>query len=269
LNILSYSLWGDHPLYWRNIPLLIVANEALFPRFVQYYHVHESSVNTPIFPVLEAASEQGVRLVVHKEKMDPIEMMLLRISPLWNDTVENVFPRDLDSIPTTYEARAVRVFVKSGLAVHAIRGCMHHDTIMGGLCGFNKRKAIANTGGTFDSFLSRLPEHPKRGDDQHLILTAFVNKATKDVLDSPFPGVKPLGWECQLLDEKSYDQVKMPDLPKRFLDLIDRDAKYPGAVVVSSKELLEEALKLPTRMAGVVGSVVEKIGMDFLSAYRE
>ena len=63
--------------------------------------------------------------------------MLWRLKPLFEEDVEIVLCRDIDSIPTPRDRRAVEEFLTSGMEAHGIADSISHTSpLLGGMCGF-------------------------------------------------------------------------------------------------------------------------------------
>jgi len=273
VNIISYTIWGDKPLYWRNIPFLVIVNDILFKGFCQVYYVHESSAGIPPFPVLEECARMGkIALVVHSDRIEDKILMLHRMKPLWDPNTDYLFPRDTDSIPTSWEARAVQVFLRSELSVHMFRGSKYHDTLMGGLSGFWRKRILSLLPRTFEDFVTACVDKNGKhspGTDQKYFRDLLVKRLNEVVLDTPVCGATDLQWSrATRYPEEAYSAVDLSYISDDLLKKMDEDAVFPGAVMHISRSSMLSALSLGTDMAEAVVRGLGSWKGEYLSSLK-
>lgn len=259
MNIISYSLFGDRLLYWRLIPLLIVANETFFPDFKMRFHVLSEIEQHPIYPLLKTLSEKTtmVELKIIEKPYKGLEPTIWRMMPLWDPDVHYLFSRDLDSLPCSEEIRAIRVFIKSGLLVHGIRSHPAHDIrLLAGLCGFKCPELVRKLGISFERYMSSNRSHKdgRRGCDQEL-LQIFFSGFIDQSLDSPIFKAGQVGFEAVRLPKEMYDSIDLSNVNPVIQKICDENARYSGAVVGISNEAVKHALDA----AGETGSLVKEV----------
>jgi len=129
VRIISYSLYGDRPMYLQGM----VENARLAAQFYPNWHVRvycEDSIDTR---ELEALGCQIHRM----GKSFGQAGMFWRFLPAWDRGTSFVIFRDADSRLGPREAAAVNAWLDSGLACHAMHDHQHHLSIplMGGMWG--------------------------------------------------------------------------------------------------------------------------------------
>ena len=180
-RILSYSLFSNHPqyghreLYWQGIPAVVRAHHNLFTGWEMRVH-HDSSVERDYGRLLRAYAAAGlVSLHYVEENIATCRSMLWRMLPAWEDGVEFVMCRDLDSLPSVKDRLAVEEFVQSGMVVHALGDNASHVGLMGGMVGFSSEFRKRFPFKTWEDFLNSytdaaFPMHvPSGGPDQILM----------------------------------------------------------------------------------------------------
>jgi hypothetical protein len=208
--VLSYSLFGKDTPYARFLPAVVRANLALFPAeegWVMRIHHDEHLDALPYGPVLRKLEAKGTielrRMRVSTELPTPLCVaMMWRIAPLFDKSVDVVFCRDLDALPTPRDRAACDEFLASSAQTHVIHDQPVHDGMMGGLCGFKSavRTTLDNLGG-FDGFLcageyvtrKKLSEFDwnKKGADQDVLNQYIVPMF--QILVHHYPGRKNRG----------------------------------------------------------------------------
>ncbi|MFW6129801.1 MAG: hypothetical protein ACOC56_01380 [Atribacterota bacterium] len=142
MNIISYCLFGtkkEFSKYGKFLPAVIIANRLAYPEFYQKFYISEELKESFYFNMLNDLSESFDEILVttRKEDISGTGRMLWRLLPWWDKNCEYLLCRDIDSIVTAIEIRAVRLFMKSNFKMHSIRSHKYHDTpLMGGLSSF-------------------------------------------------------------------------------------------------------------------------------------
>lgn len=158
-RVISLAVFGAGG-YWTYLPAFVRAHHALFPGYELRVHHDDGIFNAPYGATLFGLQARGlVRLVnmPSHEGMGKCAKMLWRLAPAWDDTVDFVFSRDVDGLPTYRERRATEEFVASALdgevEAWTVHDSLSHAGMMGGLCGFNalSLRALAPS---FEDFLA-------------------------------------------------------------------------------------------------------------------
>lgn len=145
-RVVSLSIFGDCRFstdFWKQMPefavTYILAHHALFPGYELRIHHDEHLFHANGGDVLLGLERRGLVKLVHvpsRPGQGKCERMLHRLMPAWDPDVEYVICRDVDSLPTWRDRRAVEEFITSGLDAHTILDSCSHMGIMGGLCAF-------------------------------------------------------------------------------------------------------------------------------------
>lgn len=130
-NVVAYSLWGDHPMYWigalKNIELV----NKFYPGFISRFYIDKNSRND----LIESIKGENVEVILVDSK-DSFHGMFWRF---WasEDADVNVFlSRDCDSRISEREVLAVEEWLKSDKDFHIMRDHPYHTVpILGGMWG--------------------------------------------------------------------------------------------------------------------------------------
>ncbi|MBK8913168.1 MAG: hypothetical protein IPM64_00970 [Phycisphaerales bacterium] len=157
-RVISYALFGSEPFYRRHLPALVRAHLTLFPDW-QLRIMHDDALDAGDYgAALRAMHEEGLlRLERVTGEQPPLTLgMLWRMKPCWEPGVRFNLCRDVDSLPTPRERRAVETFIRSGAAVHCINDHpLHTSAMMGGLIGFRTTEFVRVSGLTcFDDLVA-------------------------------------------------------------------------------------------------------------------
>lgn len=157
-RLITYALFGTEPFYRRHLPALVRAHHTLFPEW-QLRIMHDASLEAGEYgAALRAMDREGLLRLEHvSEELPPLTLgMLWRMKPCWEPGVRFNLCRDVDSLPTPRERRAVETFIRSGAAVHCINDHpLHTSAMMGGLVGFRAAEFVRVSGLTcFDDLVA-------------------------------------------------------------------------------------------------------------------
>jgi SEC-C motif len=130
VKLISLSVWGEEPLYWRGALANAGRYRALYPGWELRLYTDTRN------PFTEAISRAGceVRLV---DNRGGYHGLFWRFLPLSEPGVEAVIIRDADSLLNVREAAAVAAWLQSGKAAHVMRDHPMHLQwpILAGLWG--------------------------------------------------------------------------------------------------------------------------------------
>ena len=130
-NIVAYSLWGDHPMYWvgalRNIELV----NKFYPGFISRFYIDRSSKPELINKIKGDNGE-----VVLVESKDSFHGMFWRFWASEDPEVDIFISRDCDSRISERESNAVNEWINSDKDFHIMRDHPYHTVpILGGMWG--------------------------------------------------------------------------------------------------------------------------------------
>lgn len=146
LNVISFSLWGDHPKYLNGALENIKLQKEFYPEWICRFYVSE---DVPL-PVQDAIRNQGAQIIA-KPRAEDFQGLYWRFEAAYDAGVSRFLVRDCDSRLNAREAAAVAEWMESGLPFHAMRDHPDHGIpVLGGLWGA--------TGGFMPDFQKRLDE---------------------------------------------------------------------------------------------------------------
>lgn len=195
MNANSFSVFGEkRDQYCGYMPALLRQHYTFYPdwKFILY-----SDGNFPEDHFVSRAVKSGhidLRIVNRSGQLcdEPISgiAMLWRLKPIW-EGIDNVFPRDLDSILTPRQLKYVTRFLNSQKYFHGINdNPAHNIPLMGGMIGINADKFREKTG--FHSFNQMINESSfgskwkEKGSDQDFMMMHLWPRLKGNfLLDSP------------------------------------------------------------------------------------
>jgi hypothetical protein len=130
-NIVAFSLWGDHPMYWigalKNIELV----SKFYPGFIVRFYVDKKA--NPI--LIESLKGDNVELILVDSK-DSFHGMFWRFWASEDSDVDIFLSRDCDSRISEREVMAVNEWLNSDKDFHVMRDHPYHTVpILGGMWG--------------------------------------------------------------------------------------------------------------------------------------
>jgi len=132
-KIISYSLWGDLPLYTVGAISNAKLAKEIYPGWICRFYIHAPSV--PSWVVDELKKQNNVEIVFYNNNVGWAGM-LYRFYPATENDVEVMLSRDTDSRLTLREKACVDEWLRSTKNLHVIRDtCVHQSQMMGGLWG--------------------------------------------------------------------------------------------------------------------------------------
>lgn len=133
-KVISTALFGKntrYAVYWN---AFLRAHLTLFPISEGWrlrVHVDEHNLWLKVY------ADAGLCDVVPCDDAPLTRAMLWRMKPVWDESVDYVFCRDIDALPTPRDRACCDQFIASGLDVQTIHDSVSHDGILGGLSGYN------------------------------------------------------------------------------------------------------------------------------------
>jgi hypothetical protein len=130
-NVVAFSLWGDHPMYWvgavRNIELV----NKFYPGFTSRFYIDKTSKQS----LIDTIVGDNVEVVLVDSKA-AFHGMFWRFWAAEDKDVNIFLSRDCDSRISQREASAVNEWLQSNKDFHIMRDHPYHTVpILGGMWG--------------------------------------------------------------------------------------------------------------------------------------
>lgn len=138
MKVVSFSLWGDKPIY--NIGAIdnVKISQELYPDYHFWFYVHKES--TPKNTIEELCSFKNVKIIYRN---DTVRSHAWRFLSIDHPDVDIMLSRDTDSRVSLREKLAVDEWIMSGEDFHIMRDHPNHMMpIMAGMFGTRKIKEI-------------------------------------------------------------------------------------------------------------------------------
>lgn len=130
-NIVAYSLWGDHPMYWKGALRNIELVNKLYPGFISRFYIDKNSRQD----LIDSIQGENVEVVLVNSK-DSFHGMFWRFWASEDSDVNVFLSRDCDSRISEREVLAVKEWLKSDKDFHIMRDHPYHTVpILGGMWG--------------------------------------------------------------------------------------------------------------------------------------
>ena len=130
-NVVAYSLWGDHPMYWIGALKNIEQVKKYFPGWICRFYIDNSS--NP--DLIETIKGENVEVVLVKSK-DFFHGMFWRFWSAEDEDVNIFLSRDSDSRFSDREIYAIKEWLDSDKDFHIMRDHPYHTVpILGGMWG--------------------------------------------------------------------------------------------------------------------------------------
>lgn len=222
-NYESERCGASRGVFYANfLPALVRAHQACFKGWELRIHHDDRVREQGYFRVLEEMARRGMlRLVPMGAAETLCGAMLWRMKPLWDDAVTHVICRDIDSLPSVRERKAVDKWEAAQKFVSALHDSVSHNgtQLMGGMIGFfRKSPAIVaqHVAPTWGQFLARMAlsgvDFNRHGADQ-----LFLNR---------------LGIAQEHIVNESRETIGPPADPR---DICDGEARHIGGAFASDK----------------------------------
>jgi len=131
MNIISFSLWGDLPIY--NVGAIENAKlkPYIYPNWTCRYYVDKTVPQKTIDELKRLGSE-----IIMMEEEEGFKRLFWRFYPAEDKNISAFIVRDCDSRINIREATAVKEWIDSGLSFHVMRDNRCHTLpIQGGMWG--------------------------------------------------------------------------------------------------------------------------------------
>lgn len=267
-NVISYVLFSENTRYWPMVPFILSANSIVYPDFTTRVYVHGSAKNTPGVRLLEEVARTvpsvEIRMTGEWLPWEDKKLTVFRTQPLWDQEVGKFLVRDLDASPSSLEAKAVRLWMKTDSMFCGIRGYLFHSIpLMGGLCGFDAMKIRPHLKHDFAGFLKEGDKYVGAGkawdyDSDQWFISTYFRYLLKNGLDFPMLTANPMeGYQGRVVKQEEYAGINL-GVPQDAMTLIDRLVKFPGCGLVIENRDLHELLSTGHGITKLISSIIAK-----------
>lgn len=230
MNMISTVLFGTQTRYWFTLLTSLISNIELYKRSVRLY-IAADVRSHPISGILDELSD-AIALQVFEipGAYTATEPSMWRLRPLWEYAPDDKFSflcRDIDSVPTTEEIQAVRLWETTQYPIHSIRSFHLHDTLlMAGLCGFRPGaiRFVTEQVTSFDHYVELYKRHSSQ-------CPGFVWGCDQEGLRLMFSNMRPYIFDCPIGNCGPHNPaLGIPTAPK--------EATYAASVADLNADLL-------------------------------
>lgn len=166
---------------------VVRAHHAAFPDWKLVIHHDDRVMDFPYFASLRRMHERNLLKLEFMGKAQTLTgSMLWRLAPLWDEQVEVVAVRDIDSLPMERDRKMLEAFVNNPRAtIHVLHDSESHSgPLMGGMTAIKAapfRAEFSNC--TFEQFISPwTPRLDVHGSDQHFMNQIIYPKMAEGLL---------------------------------------------------------------------------------------
>jgi hypothetical protein len=161
-NVVAYSLWGDHPMYWIGALKNLEQVKSYFPGWICRFYIDDKCDKK----LIETIKGDNVEVVLVKSK-DTFHGMFWRFWASEDIDVDIFLSRDCDSRFSDREFYAIKEWLESDKDFHIMRDHPYHTVpILGGMWGC--RKGIMREIGLIDK-IENWFQFGRKGVDQDFL----------------------------------------------------------------------------------------------------
>jgi hypothetical protein len=165
-KVISFSLWGEKPMYWAGALKNIQLAKELFPGWVCRFYVDATSPSALIKTISQANCE-----MILMEPSDEFAGLFWRFYAA--EDADIMICRDADSRLSTREVKAVEEWLATNNHFHIMRDHLQHTAlIMGGMWGCRNMEGISE-------LIDQYPYKCLKGTDQ-LFLAQMIYPQIKE-----------------------------------------------------------------------------------------
>ena len=190
-KIISFSLWGDNPVYTQGAIRNAELAKEIYPDWVCRYYVGKS---TPIDIVVKLQNFDNTEVIVMENDGDWTGMFW-RFYPASEDDVDVMISRDCDSRLNAREKYAVDEWLSSDKGFHIMRDHPWHNTlILGGMWG-SRKGVVTNMKKLIDDYIKgNFWQVDQKFLKEKIYPTVKNNSLVHDEFfdKKPFPSKRPL-----------------------------------------------------------------------------
>jgi hypothetical protein len=172
-RMISFSLYGSHPLYLEGAVRNVLLQPAIYPGWTVRVYASQEIPQSLVMRLTDGGAE-----VVRMQRRGLIDGMFWRFLPAAEADVDALVVRDVDSRLTVRERAAVEEWLASGRAIHIMRDHPFHKVpMLGGMWGC-RGGAIPD----MQSLIQRWKLWGKKGHDQDFLRNAIYPRFRHDCL---------------------------------------------------------------------------------------
>lgn len=250
---------NDLHRYWYNIPAMYIINSIIYKEFETRVYISESITNHEIYPLLtELSKNDNFKIIKIDLKYNNTEPTMWRMMPYWDDNVEIVLCRDIDSLPSINEIKATKTFIETDYSIHTMRTHSAHNNyetrLLAGLCGFKPSKLTnEDIPKTFDEYYNFSTLN--WGCDQNTLIEFFYKRITnkQNFLDSP---ISTNAHTVSLHDDVTYIDFTNYEIGIDILNYIDQYTVWSGEPIDFRGDKLSRLLEFDYKECDIVKTIM-------------
>jgi protein O-GlcNAc transferase len=171
-NIIAYSLWGDHPMYWVGALRNIEQVSKYFPGWICRFYI-DNSCDEELIKTIKGDNVE----VVLVDSKDSFHGMFWRFWASEEEETDVFLSRDCDSRFSEREVAAIKEWLSSNKDFHIMRDHPYHGVpVLGGMWGC--RNGLMREIG-LSKLIEQWGKYERKGIDQEF-LAELVYPLVKD-----------------------------------------------------------------------------------------
>lgn len=161
-NIVAYSLWGDHPMYWVGALKNIEQVKEYFPDWICRFYI-DKDCNQDLIDTIKGDNVE----VILVDSKDSFHGMFWRFWASEDENVDIFLSRDCDSRFSNREINAIKEWLDSDRDFHIMRDHPYHTVqILGGMWGC-RNGLMRNIG--LSKLIENWGRYERKGIDQDFL----------------------------------------------------------------------------------------------------
>jgi hypothetical protein len=162
-NIISFSLWGDHPMYWKGAIENIKLSKDLYPGWICRFYIDKKSNKD----LIESIKGDNVEVFLIDSIKDEFHGAFWRFWASEEEDVNVFLSRDCDSRISEREVLAVNEWLNSDKDFHIMRDHPYHTVpILAGMWG-SKNGLMKKIG--LSNLMNKWSKYSNKGVDQDFL----------------------------------------------------------------------------------------------------
>lgn len=179
-NVVAFSLWGEHPMYWKGALKNIELVNLFYPGFKSRFYIDKNSKKE----LIDTIKGENVEVILVDSK-DSFHGMFWRFWAAEDPEVDIFLSRDCDSRISKREVSAVNDWLSTNRDFHIMRDHPYHTVpILGGMWGC--RNGILRNVNLSESIDSWAQFHRKGIDQDYLAQVVYPHVVNRSLEHSEF-----------------------------------------------------------------------------------
>jgi hypothetical protein len=175
-NIVAYSLWGDHPMYWVGAIRNIEQIKEYFPDWICRFYI-DKNCNQDLINTIKGDNVE----VVLVDSKDSFHGMFWRFWAAEEQETDIFLSRDCDSRFSNREVSAIKEWLESDKDFHIMRDHPYHSVpILGGMWGC--RNGLMRKIG-LSNLIEKWGKYERKGIDQEFLGTIVYPLIIDNVIE--------------------------------------------------------------------------------------